>query len=65
MTPTDLETWRSRMGWSVRKACRELGISQNRWRRMVEGGAIPPMLGYACAALAFGLPQWRSACREP
>lgn len=59
MTPADLEAWRSRMGWSVREACRQLGLSQDRWRRMAEGGRIPAHIALACAALAFGLPAWR------
>jgi hypothetical protein len=61
MTPADLEAWRSRMGISVREACRQLDIAQDRWRRMMDGGRIPAHIGYACAALAFGLPQWRRA----
>lgn len=57
MTPTDLDDWRSRMGYSVREACRELDISQDRWRRMMAGGRIPRHIDLACAAL--------ERCRSP
>lgn len=59
MTATDLEAWRSHMGWSARQAYLALDISADRWRRMMEGGRIPTHIALACAALAEGLPAWR------
>lgn len=59
MTLTDLEAWRAHMGYSIRRACVVLDISQDRWKRMASGGRIPAHIGLACAALAFGLPEWR------
>lgn len=57
MSPTDLEAFRARMNWTRKVLGRELDISQNRLRRMLEGAVpIPRHIALACAALAYGLP---------
>lgn len=58
MTPTDFAAWLAHMGWSKRRAARELGCSFNSIVAWLERGA-PPYIGFACAALAFGLPKWK------
>lgn len=67
MTPTDLRTWRARMGWPQQQAADQLGLSL-RWYRNLERGVdntgkaiehIDRRTALACAALAFGLPEWR------
>lgn len=59
MTSSDLDAWLTLMDWSVREACRQLEISNDRWRRMMAGQRIPRHIALACAAIAFGLPAWR------
>lgn len=60
MTPADLSAWIAHMGWSDRKCARELGCSQNSIKAWRRNGA-PRYIALACAALAFGLPEWRQA----
>jgi transcriptional regulator with XRE-family HTH domain len=56
MTPEQLEAFRARLGWTRRQLGRELGISQDRLRRLMDGRvAIPRSIALACAALARGL----------
>ena len=62
MNDSDLAAFMKHMRWSRARTARELGISQDRLRRMLSGSvAIPKHIGLACAALAFGLPQWGRA----
>jgi plasmid maintenance system antidote protein VapI len=57
MTATDLESFRARMGWNRKTLGAELGISQDRLRRLLDGvQPIPRYMALACAALAYGLP---------
>lgn len=57
MTAADLEAFRARMNWTRRELGRQLDVSQDRLRRMLdEGGRIPRHIALACAALAYGLP---------
>lgn len=56
MTPADLEAFRARLGWTRKELGRELGISQDRLRRLMDGKvAIPRSITLACIALEFGL----------
>jgi transcriptional regulator with XRE-family HTH domain len=59
MSPEDFAAWLAHMGWSQRRAAKELGCSPNSVAAWLRYGA-PPHIGFACAALAFGLPTWRT-----
>lgn len=57
MMPATLQDFASRQGWNRARLGRELGISQDRLRRLLEGSVkIPRSIALACAALAYGLP---------
>ena len=57
MTGDDFTAWIVHMDWSQRKVANVLGLSRNSVAKyMIEGA--PDSIGYACAALAFGLPKW-------
>jgi len=51
VTADDLEKFRQRMGWSIRETCRQLDISQDRYRRFMDEQDIPRHIELACAAL--------------
>jgi transcriptional regulator with XRE-family HTH domain len=56
MTPADLESFRAGMGWTRKALGRELGISQDRLRRLMDGRvAIPRSIALACRALEIGV----------
>lgn len=60
MTAADLQTFADHMGWRRAELGRQLGISQDRLRRLLKGEVpIPRSIALACAALAYGLPEWR------
>ena len=60
MLAKDFSAWLDHMGFNDSEAARRLEISRNTLvKYKVEGG--PAWLGLACAAIAFGLPAWRSA----
>ena len=69
LTPADLRAWQAHMGISGREAARRLGVSPGTYQDWVMGTSrttkkpitLPPMLGYACAALAAGIVEWRPA----
>jgi len=62
MTPTDLEAFRTRMGWTRKRLGSELEISQDRLRRFLdEVQPIPRHIALACTALALGAPPMGSA----
>jgi transcriptional regulator with XRE-family HTH domain len=53
MTPEQLEAFRARLGWTRRQLGRELGISQDRLRRLMDGKvAIPRSIELACRWLS-------------
>lgn len=66
MTPTDLRAWQDSMPLTAPKAAAALGVSYATYRDWLAGRSrttgkpitLPPMLGYACAALAGGLDAW-------
>jgi plasmid maintenance system antidote protein VapI len=59
MTPANFAAWLSHMGWSKRRAARELDCSANSIDAWLSGKTrIRKSIAYACAALAFGLPRW-------
>lgn len=57
MTAQDFAAFLAHMKWNKSAASRELGIGRNTVDRYLEEGA-PKHIGYACAAIAFGLPAW-------
>ena len=67
MSPADLRAWQAHIGVSAREAARRLGVSAGTYQDWVTGVsrttkkpiALPPLLGFACAALAAGLGEWR------
>ena len=69
MTPADLRAWQAHMGISGREAARRLGVAPGTYQDWVTGTSrttkkpitLPPLLGYACAAVAAGLAEWRPA----
>ncbi len=57
MTPAELLAFQDRQGWTRARLGAELGISQDRLRRIMDGQSpIPRCIALACAALAYGLP---------
>ena len=63
MTPDNFTAWLAHMyatrKWSGRECARQLGCGSNSigvWRKK----GAPPYIGLACAALAMGVPSWRS-----
>lgn len=63
MSHQDFAAWVAHMKatrkWSARECSRQLGCGINQIAIWSENGA-PPYIGLACAALAFGLPAWKS-----
>ena len=57
MTADDFTAWMKHMGFSIADVTRALGLGRNTVPRYMKEGA-PDHIGYACAALAFGLPKW-------
>ena len=72
MTPGDLQGWQQAMGISGLEAARRLGVSSATYRDWIAGRSrttgkpitLPPLLGYACAAMAAGLHAWRPAPQQ-
>lgn len=60
MTAADLQRFLDeREGWNRKRLGHELDVSQNRLRRWLSGAqTIPRHISLACAALAYGLPEW-------
>ncbi len=59
MTPADLQHFLAERHLSQRRACLALAVSQDRMRRWLAGEQrIPRHIALACAALAYGLPEW-------
>lgn len=59
MTAADLQSFLDEERLSQRKASLLLAVSQDRLRRWLSGAQpIPRHISLACAALAYGLPEW-------
>lgn len=60
MTAADLQRFLDeRKHWTRKRIGYELGVSQDRLRRWLSGTQpIPRHISLACAALAYGLPEW-------
>jgi hypothetical protein len=58
MKAEDFTAWLAHMGWSQRRAARELGCAQNSIKAWLANGA-PTYIGFACSAVCQGLPPWR------
>lgn len=59
MNPQRLEEWRMERGWSHSEAARRTGTHRNSWRKWeAVDGKPPEWLGYALAAVAYGLPAY-------
>lgn len=57
MDAKDFSAWIDHMGWNDSEVARNLELSRNTVAKYKTEGA-PASIGYACAALAFGLPEW-------
>lgn len=62
MTAADFNAWMQHMGFNIADVARVLGIGRNTVPRYMAEGA-PGHIGYACAAIAFGLPKWTAVTR--
>ena len=61
MTGADLAEFMVKRRINVSKMAKLLGVSRARVERMRRNEVpIPSCIGYACAALAWGLPPWES-----
>lgn len=69
MTSEQLTTWREHLGWSQAEAARQLDLSSNAYGALEAGHyldgrkhdgpvRIKRHIALACAAIAFGLPEW-------
>lgn len=66
MTPAEFSAFvalcKERHGWSKSETARRLGLSKNMPAKYESGETdIPLYVALACAALAYGLPPWRTA----
>ncbi len=59
MTGSDFSAWMTHMGWNILETAEHLGLGRNTVARYMREGA-PNYIGYACAAIAYGLPKWAS-----
>lgn len=57
MTGEDFTAWMRHMNLEKGEAALLLGLGRNTVPRYMQAGA-PAYIGYACAAIAMGLPQW-------
>jgi hypothetical protein len=63
MNAEDFAAWLAHMGWSQRRAARELGCAQNSIKAWLKNGA-PTYIGFACTSLAMGWPAWEQAAQQ-
>lgn len=61
-TGENLRLWRTRMSFSQRDACSQLGCSRGAYARWEKPRAkVPRYIGLACAALALGMTAYGAA----
>lgn len=60
MTADDFKAWMAHQGINILQAAALLGLGRNTVARYQAEGA-PEYIGYACAAISFGLPKWKRA----
>lgn len=60
MTGEDFQAWADHMEFNDSQVARTLDLSRNTVVKYKREGA-PAYIGFACAAIAFGLPMWRRA----
>src|SRR5215207_8961251 len=63
-SPESIAAFIDHMNWSDRECARKLGCAQNSILAWRKNGA-PKYIGYACAALACGLPAWEPHRIDP
>lgn len=54
-----LDAMRIQFDWSAAECLRQLGAGANQCPRWRKSGA-PRYIGFACAAIAAGVPEWRA-----
>lgn len=57
MKPSELREWRTRMGWSQRKAAALIGCERETlriWEHRPDDKDLPMYIGLACTALKMG-----------
>jgi DNA-binding transcriptional regulator YiaG len=60
MNAKDLKAWRKTLNLSAAEAARRLECSRTSIQSWERGKtSIPGHVGYACTAIAMGLPKWR------
>ncbi|CAN0653504.1 hypothetical protein [Nitratireductor sp. OM-1] len=60
MGATDFDAWLKHLGFSERHAARVLQVGRATIARYRREGA-PAHIGYACTAIALGMPIWQKA----
>lgn len=63
MSADDFRAWMIHMKLNKAATSRTLGLSRTTIDNYLERGA-PSHIGLACAALAFGLPAWKTATQN-
>ena len=55
----------SRRRLSIAAAADLVGVAKSSWQRWEHGEEPPPWLGWALAAIVFGLPKWPATDGRP
>lgn len=62
MSADDFKAWQAHMGWSSAETARRLGVSSDtitRYRHRGVPKRLGRLVGFACSAVAHGLPVWK------
>jgi len=59
MTANDFSAWMKHVRLNKSQVAKTLGLSRNTVDKYLTEGT-PDHIGFACAAIAFGLPKWAS-----